>query len=32
MSYLITDFGARPDGSLSTAAIQAAIDACYLAA
>ena len=29
--YLITDFGARPDGSLSTAAIQAAIDACYLA-
>ena len=31
MSYLITDFGARPDGSLSTAAIQAAIDACYLA-
>ena len=30
MSYRITDFGARPGGSLSTAAIQAAIDACYL--
>ena len=29
--YFITDFGARADGSLSTAAIQAAIDACYLA-
>ena len=29
--YLITDYGARPDGSLSTAAIQSAIDACYLA-
>ena len=31
MNYPITDFGARPDGSLSTGAIQAAIDACYLA-
>ena len=29
--YLITDFGAQPDGGLSTGAIQAAIDACYLA-
>ena len=29
--YLITDYGARTDGTLSTASIQAAIDACYLA-
>ena len=29
--YLITDYGARTDGTLSTAAIQAAIDACFLA-
>ena len=31
MSYLVTEYGARSDGSLATAAIQAAIDACYLA-
>ncbi len=29
--YSITDFGARADGSLCTAAIQAAIDACFAA-
>ncbi|MBO7762961.1 MAG: hypothetical protein J6T24_09195, partial [Clostridia bacterium] len=29
--YLITDYGARSDGSLSTKAIQSTIDACYLA-
>ena len=31
MNCMITDFGARTDGTLATAAIQAAIDACYLA-
>lgn len=30
-TYPITEFGARPDGTLGTAAIQAAIDACFLA-
>ena len=31
MDCMITDFGARTDGTLATAAIQAAINACYLA-
>ena len=31
MKYLITEFGAHPDGALATAAIQSAIDTCYLA-
>ncbi len=30
-TFCITDFGARADGTLCTAAIQAAIDACFLA-
>ncbi len=30
-TFNITDFGARADGTLCTAAIQAAIDACFLA-